>query len=93
MSGQPRWWRQRIRIRIPSLPFLALLFLFAHSTLFTSLASAWPYVDCSGTNSMFNLGAVTAYIDPTNNTVHLSLQGNFSNAYGPAYYQTSETNQ
>ncbi|KAF9130656.1 hypothetical protein BGW39_002798 [Mortierella sp. 14UC] len=72
---------------------MAFLLFFAYTTLFASLASAWPYVDCSGTNPMFNLGAVTAYLDPSNTNVTLSLQGNFSNAYGPAYYQTSETSQ
>ncbi|KAF9933209.1 hypothetical protein FBU30_006150 [Linnemannia zychae] len=53
----------------------------------------WPYVDCSGPNPVFNLGAVTAHLDPTNTNVQLSLQGNFSNMFvSQRYYQPDQTN-
>lgn len=72
MSGQPRWWRQRIRLLLLPLAILAYI------SFVPSFTSAWPYVDCSGTKPLFDLGAVTAYLDPSNTNVHLSLQGNFS---------------
>lgn len=72
MPGQPRWWRQRIR------HLLLPLAIFAFISFVPSFTSAWPYVDCSGTKPLFDLGAVTAYLDPSNTNVYLSLQGNFS---------------
>ena len=81
-SGPTDRWRQGVR----SIPLLLVL----GCALLPAAVTAWPYVDCSGTNPAFALTTVTAYFDPVDTTIDLSLLGNFSNLY---QYPAEETSQ
>ncbi|KAG0378965.1 hypothetical protein BGX24_002194 [Mortierella sp. AD032] len=54
---------------------------------------AWPYVDCSATNSIFALQKVTAHYNNSNNSIGLSLQGNFTDTYWAQGYTDAATSK
>ncbi|KAF8947838.1 hypothetical protein BGZ47_007647 [Haplosporangium gracile] len=72
---------------------LFLLVLLCWSPYHTVVVEAWPYVDCSATNSIFALQRVTAYYDHGNNSIGLSLQGNFTDAYWAQGYSEVATSK
>lgn len=62
-------------------------------TPFNNVVEAWPYVDCSATNSIFALQRVTAYYDHGNSSIGLTLQGNFTDTYWAQGYSAQATSQ
>ncbi|KAG0303846.1 hypothetical protein BGZ97_001726 [Linnemannia gamsii] len=60
-------------------------------TPFNNVVEAWPYVDCSATNSIFALQQVTAHYDHGNNSIGLTLQGNFTDTYWAQGYSEQAT--
>ncbi|KAG0257230.1 hypothetical protein BGZ95_005296, partial [Linnemannia exigua] len=73
----------------------ALLFLLTLLcwTFSIRAVEAWPYVDCSATNSIFALQQVTAHYDHGNNSIGLSLQGNFTDTYWAQGYTDAATSK
>ncbi|KAF9178529.1 hypothetical protein BGZ50_007665 [Haplosporangium sp. Z 11] len=95
LSGTGYWWRQS-HIQSPeqsrsiSMSLVILLLIF---TFIPTSTTAWPYVDCSEANPVFDLGAVTANFDPTNKIVQLAMEGNFTAASHPQGYTAQATSQ
>ncbi|KAG0218741.1 hypothetical protein BGX33_006117 [Mortierella sp. NVP41] len=71
---------------------LCLLVLFFWTPRHT-VVEAWPYVDCSASNSIFALQRVTAHYDHVNNSIGMSLQGNFTDTYWAQGYSEAATSK
>jgi hypothetical protein len=72
---------------------LLLLLLPSALSFLKQSVVAWPYVDCSGTNPIFSLNQVTAHYNPSNHSIGLQLDGDFTNAYWAQGYTATATNQ
>ncbi|KAF9539923.1 hypothetical protein EC957_004852 [Mortierella hygrophila] len=72
---------------------LVFLLVLLCWTPYDNVVEAWPYVDCSATNSIFALDRVTAHYDHGNNSIGLSLQGNFTDTYWAQGYSELATSK
>ncbi|KAF9334673.1 hypothetical protein BGZ91_010775 [Linnemannia elongata] len=92
MRGQtgPRFHRCTTTFSNTVLAFLLVLLCW---TPYPIVVEAWPYVDCSATNSIFALQRVTAHYDHGNNSIGLSLQGNFTDTYWAQGYSELATSK
>ena len=92
MRGQtgPRLHRCTTTFSNTVLVFLLVLLCW---TPYHNVVEAWPYVDCSATNSIFALQQVTAHYDNRNNSIGLLLQGNFTDTYWAQGYSELATSK
>ncbi|KAF9127848.1 hypothetical protein BGW39_005512 [Mortierella sp. 14UC] len=81
------------RLTLSSTVHLVFLAFLCCWTLSLHTVEAWPYVDCSATNSIFTLQKVTAHYDHGNNSIGLSLQGNFTDTYWAQGYTDAATSK
>ncbi|GJJ76679.1 hypothetical protein EMPS_09038 [Entomortierella parvispora] len=71
---------------------LLFLCLLSALVLAPQEVNAWPYVDCSGVNPIFQLSSFSAHIDPASKSVILALEGNFTTSFLAQGYTAAATN-